>query len=83
MAGLRHRSKKGPSVLRRSMLVISPAGFSGQMHGAVMLDPSDEVIRPAIIWCDQRSEGKPRASEEIWRGKLIRLTCESSLTISH
>jgi xylulokinase len=30
-------------------------GFSGQMHGMVLLDRSGEVIRPAIIWCDQRS----------------------------
>src|ERR1700722_19549808 len=29
-------------------------GFSGQMHGAVMLDSFDEVVRPALIWCDVR-----------------------------
>ena len=26
------------------------------MHGLVILDESDEVIRPALIWCDQRSQ---------------------------
>jgi xylulokinase len=31
-------------------------GFSGQMHGLVMLDAQDRVIRPALIWCDQRSQ---------------------------
>jgi xylulokinase len=31
-------------------------GLSGQMHGVVMLDGSGEVIRPALIWCDQRSQ---------------------------
>jgi xylulokinase len=31
-------------------------GFSGQMHGLVMLDKDQEVLRPAIIWCDQRSQ---------------------------
>ena len=31
-------------------------GLSGQMHGLVMLDSSDKVIRPALIWCDQRSQ---------------------------
>ena len=31
-------------------------GLSGQMHGLVMLDSSDRVIRPALIWCDQRSQ---------------------------
>jgi xylulokinase len=31
-------------------------GLSGQMHGLVMLDVSNRVIRPALIWCDQRSQ---------------------------
>src|SRR5947209_4653171 len=35
---------------------IACVGFSGQMHGAVLLDAADEVVRPAIIWCDQRTE---------------------------
>jgi xylulokinase len=30
-------------------------GFSGQMHGLVCLDKNKELIRPAIIWVDQRS----------------------------
>jgi len=31
-------------------------GLSGQMHGLVLLDEADRVIRPALIWCDQRSQ---------------------------
>lgn len=31
-------------------------GLSGQMHGLVLLDSGDHVIRPALIWCDQRSQ---------------------------
>lgn len=31
-------------------------GLSGQMHGLVLLDEANEVIRPALIWCDQRSQ---------------------------
>ena len=34
--------------------VVSVA-FSGQMHGLVMLDDKDQVIRPAILWNDSRS----------------------------
>src|SRR5205085_6846159 len=34
---------------------IHGVGLSGQMHGAVLLDSRDQVLRPAIIWCDQRS----------------------------
>lgn len=30
-------------------------GISGQMHGLVMLDENGAVIRPSIIWCDQRT----------------------------
>ena len=30
-------------------------GLSGQMHGAVLLDKSDRVLRPAILWNDGRS----------------------------
>jgi xylulokinase len=31
-------------------------GLSGQMHGLVLLDDASRVIRPALIWCDQRSQ---------------------------
>jgi xylulokinase len=31
-------------------------GLSGQMHGLVLLDEDNAVIRPALIWCDQRSQ---------------------------
>ena len=30
-------------------------GLTGQMHGLAMLDAQNKVIRPAIIWCDQRT----------------------------
>jgi xylulokinase len=35
---------------------VKGVGLSGQMHGLVMLDRSGSVIRPALIWCDQRSQ---------------------------
>jgi len=55
---------------------IACVGFSGQMHGAVLLDSSDEVVRPALIWCDQRSEPQSRELEQMFgRDTLIRLTC--------
>ena len=34
---------------------VAAVGLSGQMHGSVFLDESDRVIRPAILWCDQRT----------------------------
>jgi xylulokinase len=35
---------------------VKGVGFSGQMHGLVMLDKDSRVIRPSLIWCDQRSQ---------------------------
>lgn len=35
---------------------VAGIGLSGQMHGLTLLDSSDEVVRPALIWCDQRSQ---------------------------
>ncbi len=35
---------------------VAGIGLSGQMHGLTLLDASDEVVRPALIWCDQRSQ---------------------------
>lgn len=35
---------------------VAGVSFSGQMHGLVLLDEADQVIRPALIWCDQRSQ---------------------------
>lgn len=45
--------------------------FSGQMHGLVILDEEDKVIRPAIIWCDQRTEKECIELNSLpWLGKV-------------
>lgn len=56
-------------------------GISGQMHGLVMLDESCEVLRPSIIWCDQRT-GKEcdELTEKLTREKLIEITANPALT---
>ena len=60
---------------------IACVGFSGQMHGAVLLDSSDEGVRPAIIWCDQRSQAQADELAAMFgREVLIRLTCNPPLT---
>ena len=60
---------------------ISCVGFSGQMHGAVLLDPSDEVIRPSLIWCDQRTEKQTRElTQNLGRDRLIALTSNPAMT---
>ena len=60
---------------------IECVGFSGQMHGAVLLDAANEVVRSAIIWCDQRSEAQSNELSAMFgRDALILLTCNPPLT---
>src|SRR5215475_13455694 len=60
---------------------VACVGFSGQMHGAVMLDASGEVVRPALIWCDQRTEKQSQElAEKFGTERLIQLTCNPPLT---
>ena len=37
---------------------VRAVGLSGQMHGLVILDADNAVIRPSLIWCDQRSQAQ-------------------------
>lgn len=37
---------------------VKGVGLSGQMHGLVILDAANNVIRPSLIWCDQRSQAQ-------------------------
>src|SRR5262245_45169228 len=56
-------------------------GFSGQMHGAVMLDASGEVVRHALIWCDQSNDKQSQElAEKCGADRLIQLTCNPPLT---
>lgn len=60
---------------------ISSIGLSGQMHGLVMLDGKGRVIRPAIIWCDQRTEKQcAELTETVGKEALIRITANPALT---
>ena len=56
-------------------------GLSGQMHGLVALDASDRVVRPAILWNDQRTAAECAEIEErIGLHRLISLTGNRALT---
>ncbi|MGN1099539.1 MAG: xylulokinase [Christensenellales bacterium] len=55
-------------------------GLSGQMHGLVMLDENDEVIRPAIIWCDQRTQKQCDYITDVMGSRLIEITANPALT---
>ena len=56
-------------------------GLSGQMHGLVVLDDRDRVLRPAILWNDQRTEVECAEIEErVGLARLIQLTGNRALT---
>jgi xylulokinase len=58
-----------------------PVGFSGQMHGLVALDGADRVLRPAILWNDQRTAAECAEIEgRIGLARLIELTGNRALT---
>jgi xylulokinase len=59
---------------------IEAVGLTGQMHGCVMLDASGSVIRPALIWCDQRTQPQcDWLTETIGYARLIELTANPAL----
>lgn len=56
-------------------------GLSGQMHGAVLLDKDNQVLRKAIIWCDQRSSAEcEQITELVGAKRLIEITANPALT---
>jgi xylulokinase len=56
-------------------------GLSGQMHGLVALDAEERVIRPAILWNDQRTAAECTEIEErVGLDRLIALTGNRALT---
>ncbi|HET6958353.1 MAG TPA: xylulokinase [Vicinamibacterales bacterium] len=60
---------------------IACVGLSGQMHGAVLLDANGGVLRPSLIWCDQRTEDECRwLDDSIGRTRILELTSNTALT---
>lgn len=59
---------------------IAAIALTGQMHGAVMLDENGAVLRPALIWCDTRTQPEcDWLTEKIGYDRLIELTCNPAL----
>ena len=56
-------------------------GLTGQMHGSVFLDERDEVIRPALLWNDQRTERQcQEIARRVGREELLALAGNPALT---
>jgi xylulokinase len=59
---------------------IEAIGLTGQMHGCVMLDAEGKVLRPALIWADQRTQPQcDWLTEKIGFERLIELTANPAL----
>lgn len=60
---------------------IRGVGLSGQMHGLVMLDADGRVLRPSIIWCDQRTaEEAEEMTAVCGRERLVSVTGNPAIT---
>lgn len=60
---------------------VRAVGLSGQMHGVVLLDEQDRVLRPSIIWADQRSAAQGlEITERVGADRLISLVSNPALT---
>ncbi|MDH7601021.1 MAG: xylulokinase [Armatimonadota bacterium] len=60
---------------------IQGLGLSGQMHGSVFLDADNNVLRPAILWCDQRTQAEcDWIMETVGREKTVELISNPVLT---
>ncbi len=60
---------------------IAAVGLTGQMHGLVLLDESGNVLRPAILWNDQRTQSQcDEIHQIIGREKFIQITGNVALT---
>ncbi len=56
-------------------------GLTGQMHGLVLLDAAGEVLRPSILWNDQRTASQcDEICARIGKSELVRITGNDALT---
>ena len=60
---------------------VRAVGLTGQMHGLVLLDGAGEVLRPAILWNDQRTQSQcDEIHRRIGKEKFIQITGNVALT---
>jgi xylulokinase len=64
-----------------SASAILGVGLTGQMHGSVFLDKDNNVIRPAILWCDQRTQAQcDLLTQRVGRENLVKYISNPVLT---
>ena len=74
ISGVLHAASAEPSD-------IAGIGLTGQMHGLVLLNEQNKVIRPALIWCDQRSQKQVDfVNSKLGRETVLQATANPVLT---
>jgi xylulokinase len=72
------------SVLQKTNVAgeeVAAVGLTGQMHGLVLLDEAGKVLRPAILWNDQRTQSQcDEIHQRIGKEKFIHITGNIALT---
>lgn len=60
---------------------VAAVGLTGQMHGSVLLDADGDVVRPAILWNDQRTQAEcDEIRRRVGAERLIEITGNDALT---
>ena len=60
---------------------VSAVGLTGQMHGLVLLDEAGRVLRPAILWNDQRTQDQcDEIHRRVGKSEFIQITGNVALT---
>ncbi|HEY4425615.1 MAG TPA: xylulokinase [Pyrinomonadaceae bacterium] len=76
-----HSIKQALATANASGENVAAIGLTGQMHGLVLLDAEGEVLRPAILWNDQRCGAEcDEIRARISRAELVQITGNDALT---
>jgi xylulokinase len=79
--GIARSIRQGLASAGASGAQVAGVGLTGQMHGLVMLDDKGEVLRPAILWNDQRTGAQcDQIRARLGKSRLIQLTGNDALT---
>lgn len=77
-AGAIHKALESTGISPDEVVAI---GLTGQMHGSVLLDATGDVVRPAILWNDQRTEEEcDEIRRRVGKERLIEITGNDALT---
>ena len=65
---------------RIDLRAVRGIGLTGQMHGSVFLDARERVIRPALLWNDQRTAAQTAAMQDLAGDQLMEIALSPAIT---